>query len=104
VLKTVPADLQRLVPLWEATPWWQLGLWGLVALLLLMTAMRLFSGGKAFMTLLLATVGEIVLWWFMHSTPAYQAAFTKQELMYDYYTMGVLGVALVIVWLSERGK
>jgi len=103
-LKTVPEDLQRMVPLWDATPWWQLGVWGLVILMLLVAAMRLFRGGKAFGPFALALIGEGVLWWTMHKLPAYQTVFTAAELKYDYYILGGMAVAAVLIWLSERGK
>ncbi|MDO9223103.1 MAG: hypothetical protein Q7U20_05235 [Caulobacter sp.] len=103
-LATVPADLQRMVPLWEATQMWHLALFGVGGLLLLMTAWRLFTGGKALGVFILAIVVEVAVWWFMHNLPAYQTVFTKAELQYDYYTWGTMAVVAVLIWLTERGK
>ena len=103
-LTAVPAELQRMVPLWDATPWWQLGLWGAAALLLLVSAWRLFTGARAFGPLLLAVAASVASWWFMHNLPAYQTVFTKAELQYDYYTFGVMAVVLVLTWVTDRGK
>lgn len=103
-LKTVPAELQRLVPLWDATPLWQLALWGAGALLLLATAWRLFTGGRAFGVFVLAVAAEVGLWWFMHALPAYQTVFTKAELRYDYYTWGAMAVIALLIGVTERGK
>lgn len=103
-LTTVPAEMQRMVPLWDATPWWQLALWGAVTLLLLVTAWRLFTGGKAFGVFVLAIAADVATWWFMHNLPAYKTVFTKAELQYDYYLIGGMVVAAVLIWLTERGK
>ena len=103
-LTTVPAEMQRMVPLWDATPWWQLAVWGAVTLLLLVTAMRLFNGGKALGVFVLAIAGEVAVWWFMHKLPAYSTVFTKAELQYDYYTWGAMAAIAVLIWLTERGK
>lgn len=103
-LSTVPADLQRMVPLWDATPMWQLALFGATALLMLVTAWRLFTGGKALGVFVLAVAAHVATWWFMHGLPAYSTVFTKAELRYDYYTFGAIAVVGVLIWLSERGK
>lgn len=103
-LTTVPADLQRMVPLWDATPMWQLAIWGAAALLLLVSAWRLFTGGKALGVFLLAIVADVATWWFMHSLPAYQTVFTKAEQQYDYCIMGGMVAVAVLIWLTERGK
>ena len=103
-LTTVPAELQRMVPLWDATPWWQLAVWGVVVLLLLTAALRLFQGGKAFGVFALAVVGEVGLWWVMHKLPAYNAAFTPAELKTDPYILGGLVVAGLLIWVTERDR
>ncbi|MDP1630751.1 MAG: hypothetical protein Q8L66_04965 [Caulobacter sp.] len=103
-LTTVPADLQRMVPLWDATPWWQLAVWGASLLLMLIVAWRLFTGGRAFGVYVLAVAANIAGWWFMQSQAAYQTVFTAAELQYDYYSIGALIVVGIIIWLTERGK
>ena len=96
-LGEVPADLQRMVPLWDATPMWQLAIFGAGGLLALMAAWRLFTGGKALGVFALAVVAEVAAWWFMHKLPAYGTVFTKAELQYDYYTWGALAVVGVLI-------
>jgi hypothetical protein len=103
-LTTVPAEMQRMVPLWDATPWWQLALWGAVVILLLVTVMRLFIGGRALGVFVLATAAEIATWWFMHKLPAYQTVFTRAELQYDYYIIGAMIVVALLIGVTERGK
>ena len=103
-LKMVPAEMQRMVPLWEATPWWHLAVWGLTALLLLVSAWRLFTGGKALGVFVLAIAMDIATWWIMHKLPAYQTVFTKAELTYDYYTIGALVLVALLIGATERGR
>lgn len=103
-LKTVPADVQRMIPLWEATPWWQLAVWGVVVLLLLAAALRLFRGGRAFGVFALAVIAEAGLWWVMHKLPAYNAAFTPAELKMDPYILGGLVVGTLLIWVTERDR
>ncbi len=103
-LKAVPPHLQRMTPMLDATPWWLLGVWGIVVVLLLMTAMRLFNGGKAFGTFILAVAGEGVLWWFMHKMPTYAGSMHTGGEMHHIYLLGALLVTAVLIWLSERDK
>ncbi len=103
-LTTVPADAQRMIPLWDATPWWQLAIWGAATVLLLMAGVRLFTRAKAFGPLLLAVMASVASWWFMHNLPAYQTVFTEAEKQYDYYTFAVMGVVLVLTWITDRRK
>jgi hypothetical protein len=103
-LATVPAELQKMVPLWDAMPWWQIALCGVVALLLLVAAWRLFTGGKAFGPFLLAAIGEAGLWWVMHKMPAYPAAMPCPDPNFALYGLGGLAVVALAVWVTERGK
>lgn len=103
-LPPLPPAEQRLEPLMAATPWWMLGLWTVIFVLLVRTAWRLFRDGKALGGFLLALVLHLVMWWFMHAMPAYQAAFTPMELKSDYVIFAVEALVAVLIWLSERRK
>jgi hypothetical protein len=103
-LPPLPEAEQRLVPLMEATPLWMLGLWGLFTLLLIMTAWRLFTGGRALGVYLLALGVHVALWWVMHRMPAYSAAFTPEEMSWDYYILAGEAVVALLIWLTGRRK
>jgi hypothetical protein len=100
----MPADVERMVPLMQATQWWHLGLWAVVVLLLLAASWRMFSGAKAAMLLLVALVLDVGLWWLFQSMPVYKQVFTAGELQMDYYIMGGLAVVTLLTWVTERGK
>lgn len=95
---------QKYLALMDATQWWQLGLWALMTLLLLVAAWRLFTGGKALMVFVLGALVNVVMWWFFHDMAAYKATFSAQELMFDYYIFCGEAVMAVLIWLTERRK
>lgn len=100
----VPADAQRFVPLMEATAWWQLLVWAVSVILLLVAAWRLLRGGKAFAPFALSVVISAAHWWYMVSGPVYTKVFTAQELMADYYILAGEVVVGLLIWWSERSK
>lgn len=103
-LKTLPPHIPHMTPMLDATPWWLLAVWGVVVILLLVTATRLFNGGKALAPFVLAIVGEGVLWWFMHKMPTYAGAMPTGGEMHHYYLLGALLVTAVVIWLTERNR
>lgn len=102
--KPVPAEGQRFIALMQATPWWVVGAWAAMFLLTMLAAWRLFRGGPAAMLLGLVTIANAGIWWVFHNMPVYKSTFTASELQMDYYIMGGLVAATVVVWLTERGK
>ena len=103
-LTDIPADERKYIPLMEATQWWQLGLWALYTLLLLVVAWRLVRGGKALMVMVLALVANLAMWWSFQGMPSYQATFTAAERQFDYYIMAGLVVLTLVVWFLDRRK
>jgi hypothetical protein len=95
---------ERMIPVMQATPWWQLIASLGVTALLLFAAWRLARGRAAFGLSLLAFAADTTLWWIMHAMPAYQLAFTPSELAADYYSLGGMLALLIAIWLLERSR
>lgn len=103
-LKNIPAEEQKYVPLMEATQWWQVGLWTLFTVLLLLVAWRIIRGGKAFMLMVLALVANLAMWWSFQGMAVYQSTFTAAEKQFDYIIMGSLVALTVVCWFLDRRK
>lgn len=98
----VPEYAQRLIPLFEAVPWWMFGLWLVVWLRMLTAAWRLFKGGPALGPFVTAFAAHIALWWFMSRLPAYQQGFTPGELAADYFIIAGMAAVAFLIWLTDR--
>jgi len=101
-LRNPPADLARMVPLWEATPWWQLAVWTGIVALLLVVAWRLIRGRTALGLYVLGLLAQTAFWWVMHAGAAYQQAFTPAELQMDYDMLLAIALVGVLIWWTER--
>jgi hypothetical protein len=99
-----PADVQKYVPLMQATPWWELLLWLATVLLLLTAAWRLFRNGRAFGPYALAFAVGMIHWGIMQSRPVYHQVFTAQELRMDYAIFAGEIVIGLLLWWRERRK
>jgi len=95
-------EAARMIPLWDATPWWQLAAWTAIVALFLLVAVRLIRGRPAFGLYLLAIAADGALWWVMHASEAYQLAFTPAEAQLDYATLAAMILVAVLIWLAER--
>jgi len=95
-------DAARMVPLWVATPWWQLGASAAIAALFLTIGWRLVRGRPALGLYVAAMVADTVLWWIMHSAAAYQQVFTPIEVQMDYDMLLGAAVAGAVIWWVER--
>jgi hypothetical protein len=95
---------ERMIPVMQATAWWELiaGL-GVVALLLA-AAWRLARGRQAFGFALLAFAADAAVWWVVHAMPAYQLAFTEAEVAADDYSLIGMAALLLGIWLVERWR
>lgn len=102
LLNPVPEDLARMIPLWDATAWWELAVWSAVVALWITAAWRLIRGRSALGLYLGALLVDAVLWWVMHATPAYQQVFTPAELREDYVILLVTGIVAAAIWRVER--
>ena len=96
------AEAAQRVALWEATPWWQLGLSAAIVALFLTIAWRLVRGRPALGLYVAALFGNAVVWWVMHSAAAYQQVFTPAEVQMDYDLVLGFAVAGASIWWLER--
>jgi hypothetical protein len=95
-------DAARMVPLWEATAWWELAVWTAVVALFLVIGFRLVRGRPALGLYLLTLIADGALWWVMHAKEAYQRAFTPAELQADYVVLAAMALVGVLIWFAER--
>lgn len=95
-------DAARMIPLWEATAWWELAAWAVIVVLFLVTGFRLVRGRPAFALYVLTVLADGALWWVMHAKEAYQQVFTPAELQLDYVTLAGMTLVGVFIWLAER--
>jgi hypothetical protein len=100
----IPGVNPRVIPLLEATPWWQVAAGFAVTGLLLAAAWRLARGRPAFGLSLFAFAGDTVLWWTVHAMPAYQLAYTPAEVGDDYMTLAGMMALLLAIWIVERSQ
>lgn len=99
-----PGVSARMIPLLEATPWWQVAAGFAVTGLLLAAAWRLGRGRPVFGLALFTFAGETLLWWSIHAMPAYQIAYTPAELGEDYLTLAGMMALLLAIWVVERSQ
>jgi hypothetical protein len=95
-------DAARMVPLWQATSWWELAVWTAIVVLFFIIAFRLLHGRPTFSLYLAAIVADGALWWVMHASEAYQQAFSPAELQTDYLMLAGMALVGVLIWLAER--
>ena len=88
--------------IWDATPWWQVGLWFVMVVLMLTAAVRLVRRERAFEVYLAAFAAAAGLWWLVRSTAPYQAVLTRAEWRSDFYTLAIMLLAGAGVWFVER--
>ena len=95
-------DMARMAPLWEATAWWQLGLWTAVVALLMLVAWRLLRGRHALGLYVATLTADAALWWVMQSGAAYQQVFSPADVQMDYDMLLAMAVVGVLIWWVER--
>lgn len=101
-LFTPRGEATRIVPLWDATPWWQLGASAGVAGIFLLIGWRLVRGRSALGFYVVALFANAALWWAVQSSTAYQQVFTQAELQLDYALLLATAVFGVLIWWLER--
>lgn len=102
VLGQPAGEMARMVPLWEATAWWQLGLWTAVVALLMLVAWRLVRGRATLGLYVAALAADAALWWIVQSGAAYQQVFTPADVQMDYDMLLTMAVVGVLIWWVER--
>lgn len=103
-LVTVSGDAARMIPLMQATAWWQAAVWLASLVLLLAAAWRLLGRGKALGLYLAGFVLNVGGWLTVQRTEAYQQVFSPAERQLDYYLLGVMVVIGLLIWLTERSR
>jgi hypothetical protein len=103
-LHNLSGDRARMVPLWQATAWWQLAIWLIAVALMLAAAFRLFAGRSALAIFAAGFVVDAGLWWMLRGGAAYQQAFTPLQLRSDYYTLSFMLLVGAVIWLVERPR
>ncbi|MDB5494718.1 MAG: hypothetical protein JWP86_2055 [Phenylobacterium sp.] len=94
--------MARMVALWDATAWWQLGLWTAVVAVLMLVAWRLVCGRPALGLYVATLAADAALWWVMQSGAAYQQVFTPADVQMDYDMLLAMAVVGVLIWWVER--
>jgi hypothetical protein len=103
-LTDVPPDVQRIVPLMQAQPVWQLVVWALSLVLLLVAGWRLFKGRPALLIYGAAIAINVAGWFFIQRLPEYQQAFTPSELQADYWIIAAEVAVGALIWWLERPR
>ena len=95
-----PAAL--MIPLWEATPWWQLAVWALCVAALILAAWRLIRRRPALLIYAGAILANTGLQWLMQLTPAYHRLFTAATTRFDVDRWVVLLLLGALIWWVEQ--
>lgn len=101
---TAAGEAARMIPLMDATAWWQVVVWLASLLAFLVAAWRLLRGGKAFIPYVVAFVVNIGGWLTVQGSDAYQTVFTAAERQLDYYLLAVLVAVGAVIWWTERAS
>lgn len=98
-------ESQRYVPLMQATPLWQVGVWLFADLVYLFAAFRVASRPRgAFTPFLIAAAIDVANLLWMRQQPVYMKTFTAQELMLDYVVMGGLALGALLYLAASRTR
>jgi hypothetical protein len=95
-----PAAL--MVPLWAATPWWQLVVWLLGILLLLAAAWRLVRKRPALGFYVAGIAAGMSLTWLMQQGAAYREVFRNAPAGFDFARIVILVLGAALIWWVEQ--
>jgi len=95
-----PAAL--MVPLWAATPLWQLAVWLAAVLVLAVAAWRLARGRPALWLYLAALAANAGLQWLMQRSAAYHRVFGPATAPFDRDRLVVLLLVGALIWWVEQ--
>jgi hypothetical protein len=99
-LATGPAA--RMAPLWEATPWWQLAIWTLGILLLLVVAWRVIRRRPALGFYAAAIALSTGVNWLMQNGAVYREVFRDAPAGFDFARLVVLLLGGALIWWVEQ--
>jgi hypothetical protein len=92
----------RMAPLWAATPWWQLAVWLLGVLLLLVAAWRLVRRRPALGFYAAAIVINTGLNWIMQHGTVYREVFRDAPAGFDFARLVILLLGGALIWWVEQ--
>lgn len=92
----------RMVPLWAATPWWQLVVWGACVAAIEFAAWRLIRVRPALALYAAAIGANTGLQWLMQQTPAYHRLFTPATARFDFDRWVILLLIGALIWWVEQ--
>jgi hypothetical protein len=91
-----------MVPLWGATPAWQLAVWFIAILVLLAAAVRLILRRPALLPYVVAIAGNFGLQQLMQRSEAYRQVFGTVTPRFDYDRLAILVLMGVLIWWVEQ--
>jgi len=92
----------RMAPLWAATPWWQLAVWFLGILLLLVVAWRVIRRRPALGFYVAAIAISTGLNWLMQNGPVYREVFREAPIGFDFARLVILLLGGALIWWVEQ--
>jgi hypothetical protein len=92
----------RMAPLWAATPWWQLAIWLLGILLLLVVAWRIIRRRPALGLYAAAIVISMGLNWIMQHGAVYREVFRDAPAGFDFARLVILLLGGALIWWVEQ--
>ena len=92
----------QMVPLWSATPAWQLAVWLVAILILLAAALRLVLRRSALALYITAIAINFGLRQLMQHSEAYRQVFGTVTPRFDYDRLAVLVLLGVLIWWVEQ--
>ena len=98
----VTGPAARMIPLWDATPWWQLAIWFAAILLLVAAACQLIRRRPALGLYLAAIATNAGLRWIMQTGPAYRQVFGETSMGFSYARLGILLLVGALIWWVEQ--
>jgi hypothetical protein len=98
----VSGPAARMVPLWAATPWWQLAVWLAAILMLVAAAWRLIRRRPALWLYIAGIAANAGLRWIMQAGPAYRQVFGETFQGFNYARLAILVLVGALIWWVEQ--
>lgn len=92
----------RMVPLWAATPWWQLAVWLAAIVMLLAAAWRLIRRRPALWLYIASLATTFSLRWIMERGAAFHEVFGDAPRGFDFARLAILVLGAALIWWVEQ--
>jgi hypothetical protein len=96
------SDMQRFVPLSDATSIVQLAVGWVAIVLFVVTALRLVRDRPAFGVYVLAFMLSVANWLSFKLGTVYDHTFTPAEQKFDYVLLAIMAIFGLAIWLTDR--